>query len=67
MGLFAEWQPEYAERGITVFPVDVDAKKPLVSNYGKAGVRASAKWAERFADANGLGIHMGRNALTILD
>lgn len=67
MGIYAEWAPEYAERGVAVFPVDVDAKKPLVSNYGKAGVRASAKWAERFADANGLGIHMARNALTILD
>lgn len=67
MGIFGTWAPEYAERGVAVFPVDVDAKKPLVTNYGRAGVRASARWAERFADADGLGIHMGCNALTIID
>ena len=68
MGIFGEWQPQYAEAGLVTFPVDIDRKAPAVGNYLKAGHRASAEWATKFADASALGIACGnKNRLTVLD
>ena len=68
MGVFGEWQPLYAEAGLVTFPVDIDRKAPAVGNYLKAGHRASAEWATKFADASALGIACGKkNRLTVLD
>lgn len=66
MGIFAEWQPAYAEAGLATFPVE--GKKPCVGNYSKAGAKASAEWALKFEKANALGFACGtRNRITVLD
>lgn len=72
MGVFAEWQPAYAEAGIATFPVVIETetnrKKPTVGNYQRAGRRASAQWALKFPEVNALGFLCGeRNGLTIAD
>ena len=68
MGVFGEWQPQYAEAGLVTFPVDIARKAPAVGNYLKAGLPASKHWATKFPDANALGIVCGkRNRLTVLD
>lgn len=68
MGVFGEWQPQYAEAGLVTFPVDITRKAPAVGNYLKAGLPASNHWATKFADATALGIACGkRNRLTVLD
>ena len=68
MGIFGEWQPQYAEAGLVTFPVDITRKAPAVGNYLKAGLRASDEWAAKFPDANALGIVCGRrNRVTVLD
>src|SRR5262245_3592535 len=72
---FQHWQSEYAAHGIAIFPVefvpDGDGdyrKKPLVKNYGRIGLRASAQFAERFADVRAIGFTPGqRNGITIGD
>lgn len=69
-GVFAEWQPAYAEVGIATFPVDlVDGRKcPAVGNYLRAGKPASREWARKFPDADALGFACGaRSGLTVLD
>jgi hypothetical protein len=66
-GVFAEWQPVYAERGIATFPCEAN-KKPAVSNYAKFGLPASTKIVPRFASANALGFMCGRRSrITVLD
>lgn len=68
MGVFGEWQPQYAEAGLVTFPVDIARKAPAVGNYLKAGLPASNQWATKFPEANALGIVCGkRNRLTVLD
>ncbi len=68
MGVFGEWQPQYAEAGLVTFPVDIARKAPAVGNYLKAGLPASKQWAAKFPEANALGIVCGkRNRLTVLD
>lgn len=65
-GLFAEWQPQYAERGIATFPVR--DKRPAVSNYLRMGLPASRQLAGRFADAEGIGFACGkRSGITVVD
>lgn len=67
-GIFAQWQPRYAEAGVATFPIDGTAKKPAVGNYLKAGRRASEQWAAKFPNADALGFACGkRNRLTVLD
>lgn len=66
-GVFAEWQPVYAERGIATFPCEAN-KKPAVSNYAKFGLPESTKIVPRFASANALGFMCGRRSrITVLD
>ena len=67
--VFAEWQSKYAEYNIVTFPVKADEKKPGVSNFLKAGLRASATWAGRPNFANyAIGFCPGRrNGITVLD
>jgi hypothetical protein len=69
MGVFAEWQPRYAEHGIATFPVD-DHKKPLVTRYDRIGIKASGQLALglRFEDCRNLGFMAGkRSNMTIVD
>jgi hypothetical protein len=67
--VFGEWQSKYAEYNIITFPVKADEKRPGVSNFLKAGLRASTTWAGRtkFADY-AIGFCPGRrNGITVLD
>jgi len=64
-GVFAEWQPRYAEAGIPTFPVQ--NKKPAVRGYLKTGPNLSQKLAGKFGDASGLGFACKRAGLTIVD
>lgn len=64
-GIFAEWQPRYAEAGIATFPVR--NKKPAVRGYMRTGAAGSRKMADKFPDATALGFACFRAGLTILD
>jgi Bifunctional DNA primase/polymerase, N-terminal/Primase C terminal 1 (PriCT-1) len=65
-GLFAHWQPRYAEHGIPTFPVR--NKRPAVRGYLKLGSITSARLAEKFPDACSIGFALGgRSKITVLD
>jgi hypothetical protein len=66
MGLFAEWQPRYAEHRIPTFPVSAD-KKPGISNYQKIGTNVSAQIALRFPNHDAFGVGCKISRLTVLD
>nr|CAD6417860.1 hypothetical protein REQ54_01760 [Rhizobium sp. Q54] len=70
MGAFAEWQPQYAERGIATFPVDIledGRKKPAVGGYLKLGARYSAQLTMKFGGCDALGLACSSNKITVLD
>jgi Primase C terminal 1 (PriCT-1) len=70
MGIFADWQPQYARFRVATFPVEItaDNKKPSISGYLKTGLRGSAQLALKFAEAQSFGFACGsRNRLTIVD
>ena len=67
VGIFSDFQPIYAERGIATFPLR-DNKQPAVKYWNKIGLPASRKFAEKFADADALGfVTNERNGLSIID
>ena len=67
MGVYSEWQPRYAERGIATFPVRPN-KTPAVRGYLKVGSAYSAQLALKFFDADAFGLVCGhRNRITVLD
>jgi hypothetical protein len=67
-GVFAAWQPRYAEHGIPTFPVDLSTKKPEVRGYLKVGLGYSGQLALRFPDNDAFGFAPGpRAAITVLD
>jgi len=69
-GIFAEWQPRYAQRGVATFPVQIigNDKKPRTKGYLKTGLRGSAQLAAKFADAKSFGFACGRyNRLMVVD
>jgi hypothetical protein len=67
-GIFAQWQPRYAERGIPTFPVDGVAKKPAVNGYLNVGPDLSRQLALKFSAIDAFGVALGRrNRFTILD
>ena len=41
-GLFAEWQPRYAEHRVATFPVE--GKRPCVRAWDRVGLRAPLNW-----------------------
>jgi Bifunctional DNA primase/polymerase, N-terminal/Primase C terminal 1 (PriCT-1) len=66
-GIFAKYQPRYAEQNVITFPVGKD-KKPAVKHWQRLGLDGSAKLAEKFSDGNAFGFPLGpRSGLTILD
>jgi hypothetical protein len=70
MGAFSSWQARYEECGLVTFPVRIAGKdkKPAVSNYHKAGARASREWAARFPNADAFAFLAGpRSRVTVLD
>ena len=73
-GAFGFWQPEYAARGLSTFPVRFvlrggkHDKVPAVSGYMKLGIRGSTALAPKFEHFDTLGLTCGRrNRLTIVD
>ncbi len=64
-GVFAEWQPQYAERKIATFPVR--DKKPAITHYLKVGLRASGELAIKFPAADGMGLACRRNGIAVVD
>ena len=66
-GIFAKFQPRYAEQNVITFPVRPD-KKPAIKNWQRVGLEGSAKLAEKFSEVDTFGFPLGpRSGLTILD
>jgi hypothetical protein len=63
-GLFAEWQPRYAEHRVATFPVAIDgkAKKPRIHSWMRVGLRGSAQLALKFADADAFAFQCGKHS-----
>jgi hypothetical protein len=71
---FANWQQQYAERGIVTFPVEIqeinNKKKPMIGNPNKIGLPRSSFLATQpqYASAAAIGAWAGwRNNFTIID
>jgi hypothetical protein len=64
-GIFATWQPAYAEAGIATFPVR--NKRPAVKGYLKAGLKASGQFRDKFQDDDAFGFACRPNHITVLD
>jgi Primase C terminal 1 (PriCT-1) len=66
-GIFAKFQPRYAEQKVITFPVSPD-KKPAIKNWQSVGLKGSAKLAEKFSEVDTFGFPLGpRSDITILD
>jgi hypothetical protein len=69
-GIFATWQPCYADHGIATFPVrfEGEVKKPAVKSYLRLGISYSYQLAFKFQDADAFGFALGkRTRITVLD
>ena len=69
-GVFARWQPRYAEHGIPTFPVSIEGvdKKPAVRGYLKLGIAYSHQLALKFPANDAFGFTLGkRTRITVLD
>jgi hypothetical protein len=64
-GLFAEWQPRYAEHGIATFPVR--GKVPAISNYLRLRAPGSRSLVDRFADAPAFGFAPKPSGIVVVD
>lgn len=65
-GLFAKWQPRYAEVGIAILPAT--NKIPAVKNYTRMGIRASSALVAKFGDVDCFGMVCGRHSgITVVD
>ncbi|MBA3448142.1 MAG: bifunctional DNA primase/polymerase [Pseudaminobacter sp.] len=65
-GVFAEWQPRYAEHGVCTFPVTAH-KVPAVKGYLRIGSDGSSQLAMKFPDNDAFGLAVKRNRITVLD
>ncbi|MFW7355595.1 MAG: bifunctional DNA primase/polymerase [Brucella sp.] len=65
MGVFADWQPQYAARGIATFPVR--DKRPAVKGYLKIGNKTSEQFALKFANDDAFGLACKRSKIVVLD
>jgi hypothetical protein len=65
-GVFAQWQPRYAERGVATFPVR--DKRPCVRGWQRVGLPGSAQLAMKFIEADAFGFQCGaRSRITLID
>src|ERR1700746_1013046 len=60
MGVFAQYQRNYAQHGVATFPCSTETKKPLVKNYLKISRGAAITLASKFTNANAIGFATGR-------
>jgi hypothetical protein len=66
-GIFAKYQPRYAEQNVITFPVSPD-KKPAIKHWQRLGLKGSAKLAAKFSEIDSFGFPLGpRSGVTILD
>jgi Bifunctional DNA primase/polymerase, N-terminal len=66
MGVFAEWQPRYAQHGIATFPTK--DKKPAIKGWQNIGMGASKQFALKFPSADEIAFHGGRRSgITVID
>jgi hypothetical protein len=67
-GIFAKYQPRYAEQNVITFPVSPADKKPAIKNWQRVGLSGSARLAEKFSEVDTFGFPLGpRSDITILD
>lgn len=64
-GVFAEWQPRYAEFGVATFPVT--EKRPAIRGYLSVGLAASQQLAIKFPQSNSFGLACRKSGITVLD
>ena len=68
MSVYGAHVGEYLAAGLPVFPVDTQSKTPAVRNWQKTTAKSARALADRFADADGLGVVMGaRSRITEVD
>jgi Primase C terminal 1 (PriCT-1)./Bifunctional DNA primase/polymerase, N-terminal. len=70
MGVFAEWQPRYAEHGVATFPLLINgkSKKPATKGYARTGLKGSGQLVLKFPDVDAFAFMAGpRSNLTIVD
>jgi hypothetical protein len=68
IGVFAKFQPLYAEHRMPTIPVSITDKKPLVRHFTKMGLSASSGLQRRFGTADAIGFVSGRRSrVTVLD
>jgi len=65
-GVFARWQPRYAEHGITTFPCNPD-KTPAIRGYLKVSRELSCRLVSAFGAHDALGLACQPNGITVLD
>jgi hypothetical protein len=64
-GLFAEWQPRYAEHGVAIFPVH--GKKPAIKSYQVLGLSGSRQLVQRFGQESAFGLEAERARIVVVD
>lgn len=64
--MFAQWQPQYAQHGVALFPVRPN-KIPAVKGYLRIGPRVSDQLVMKFADSAAFGLACRRSKITVLD
>ena len=64
MGVFAEHQPRYAERGIPTFPLSFEdgRKKPATQSYSRVGLKGSEQLVLKFQDYDALAFMAGKRS-----
>ncbi len=66
MGIYSEYQPIYAAKGILTFPMN--DKRPAVKGYQKVTASASACYVAKFSDANAMAFLAGPSSkITVID
>lgn len=66
MGIYSEYQPIYAAKGILTFPMN--DKRPAVKGYQKVTASASASYVAKFSDANAMAFLAGpESKITVID
>jgi bifunctional DNA primase/polymerase-like protein len=66
-GIFGNWQPQYAERGLPTFPVRIAGtdKIPATRGWQRTGLRGSTELARRFGTASALGIALNQRRMVV--
>jgi hypothetical protein len=67
-GVFARWQPRYAEHGVATFPVSIENKKPVVRGWQRLSLGYSAQLTLKFPANDAFGFAAGgASGITVID